>query len=223
MTAITGGVANHEGVDVTKTTCPVCDREFEAKGNRRFCPPSDSERSRGLTRSWCAKRYERHISRGAPLKGQPPAPFDCAQCGTHCVQGKDGVDLKARKFCSTDCKKAWHHVHIDGHRTAQQRERDRRDTEWERRRKMLTAEPSRTVVAQYRKALRCDPCPYCGEPSESVDHIVPSSMGGEDSWENMAGTCRRCNSIKGALPLLSALLWAPVCREYHDQRRRFFC
>ena len=112
MTDITGSVTNQKAVDVSKRTCPVCDKEFEGKNNQRFCPPTEDDRKRSgpntQPRSWCAKRYERHVSRGTPLKGQPPQPFTCRQCGKHCVQGKDGIGPNMTTYCSKRCKMAWH-------------------------------------------------------------------------------------------------------------------
>lgn len=44
-------------------------------------------------------------------------------------------------------------------------------------------------------------CQYCGNKfstSElSLDHIVPRSMGGEASWENIVCACVNCNAKKG--------------------------
>lgn len=44
-------------------------------------------------------------------------------------------------------------------------------------------------------------CQYCGRhfpTSElSIDHVVPRSQGGEDSWENLVCSCVRCNAKKG--------------------------
>ncbi|MEM1165300.1 MAG: HNH endonuclease [Planctomycetota bacterium] len=44
-------------------------------------------------------------------------------------------------------------------------------------------------------------CQYCGNhfpTSElSIDHVVPRSQGGPDSWENLVCSCVRCNSRKG--------------------------
>ncbi|MBI5535091.1 MAG: HNH endonuclease [Deltaproteobacteria bacterium] len=44
-------------------------------------------------------------------------------------------------------------------------------------------------------------CQYCGRtpaPSElNIDHVVPRSQGGEDSWENLVTACRPCNLKKG--------------------------
>ncbi|HOO57633.1 MAG TPA: HNH endonuclease [bacterium] len=43
-------------------------------------------------------------------------------------------------------------------------------------------------------------CQYCGQvksPQElTLDHIVPSSAGGESSWENLVTACKRCNLKK---------------------------
>ena len=44
-------------------------------------------------------------------------------------------------------------------------------------------------------------CMYCGHFFErrllTRDHIVPSSRGGRDIWENVVAACRRCNQYKG--------------------------
>ena len=44
-------------------------------------------------------------------------------------------------------------------------------------------------------------CQYCGRrpPNHelSIDHVVPRSRGGEDTWENLVLACTRCNVRKG--------------------------
>lgn len=55
-------------------------------------------------------------------------------------------------------------------------------------------------------ALRRDPCAYCGLPSEHVDHIMPRSHGGADSWENYTAACASCNISKGKRSMLGFLL-----------------
>ncbi len=42
-------------------------------------------------------------------------------------------------------------------------------------------------------------CQYCGthEGLMTVDHIVPRSLGGRDTWENLVCACSRCNNKKG--------------------------
>ena len=40
-------------------------------------------------------------------------------------------------------------------------------------------------------------CQYCGEPAESIDHVIPRSRNGPHSWDNVVACCRRCNSNKG--------------------------
>ncbi|MEQ8745793.1 HNH endonuclease [Pyruvatibacter sp.] len=44
-------------------------------------------------------------------------------------------------------------------------------------------------------------CQYCGNhfpTSElSIDHVIPRSQGGRDTWENLVCSCVRCNARKG--------------------------
>lgn len=41
-------------------------------------------------------------------------------------------------------------------------------------------------------------CQYCGRKSNlTLDHIVPRSKGGKNSWENLVTACEPCNLRKG--------------------------
>jgi 5-methylcytosine-specific restriction endonuclease McrA len=44
-------------------------------------------------------------------------------------------------------------------------------------------------------------CQYCGKRPTlrelNIDHVVPRSRGGNDSWENLVTACRVCNLRKG--------------------------
>jgi 5-methylcytosine-specific restriction endonuclease McrA len=41
-------------------------------------------------------------------------------------------------------------------------------------------------------------CLYCGsENNLTIDHVMPSSRGGRNSWENLATCCKGCNGKKG--------------------------
>lgn len=44
-------------------------------------------------------------------------------------------------------------------------------------------------------------CQYCGQEKPtaqlSLDHVVPRSLGGQTTWENIVCCCLRCNSRKG--------------------------
>jgi 5-methylcytosine-specific restriction endonuclease McrA len=40
-------------------------------------------------------------------------------------------------------------------------------------------------------------CQYCGSTrSLTIDHIIPKSRGGEDTWENLVVACCSCNTKK---------------------------
>lgn len=43
-------------------------------------------------------------------------------------------------------------------------------------------------------------CQYCGkQPRDlTIDHVMPLSRGGKDTWENTVAACTRCNRKKGA-------------------------
>ena len=58
---------------------------------------------------------------------------------------------------------------------------------------------SRTVPVSRRGVLRRDEhrCAYCGGHAGTVDHVLPRSRGGRDSWENLVACCVRCNNLKG--------------------------
>ena len=41
-------------------------------------------------------------------------------------------------------------------------------------------------------------CLYCGSPHDlTIDHIIPRSKGGGESWDNLATACQSCNTKKG--------------------------
>lgn len=47
-------------------------------------------------------------------------------------------------------------------------------------------------------------CVYCGSNVRkflTLDHVVPRSKGGQDSWENLVTACKRCNNEKSDLTL----------------------
>lgn len=58
---------------------------------------------------------------------------------------------------------------------------------------------SRRVPVTRRGVLRRDAhrCAYCGKAASTIDHVMPRSRGGADTWENLVACCLRCNNIKG--------------------------
>jgi 5-methylcytosine-specific restriction endonuclease McrA len=60
--------------------------------------------------------------------------------------------------------------------------------------------PYRKVALSRNNIFRRDghQCVYCGTRHDlTIDHVVPRSQGGRDSWENLATACRTCNTEKG--------------------------
>lgn len=56
----------------------------------------------------------------------------------------------------------------------------------------------RRVPVTRRGVLRRDGhrCAYCGKSASTIDHVVPRSRGGQDSWENLVACCLTCNNVK---------------------------
>lgn len=57
---------------------------------------------------------------------------------------------------------------------------------------------ARTPAWSKRAVLRRDrhTCGYCGEVAHTVDHLLPQSRGGRNSWVNTVAACTRCNHRK---------------------------
>jgi 5-methylcytosine-specific restriction endonuclease McrA len=57
----------------------------------------------------------------------------------------------------------------------------------------------RRAPVSRRGVLRRDAyrCAYCVQTATTIDHVLPRSRGGADSWENLVACCQRCNNVKG--------------------------
>lgn len=190
----------------SKRVCPVDGVVFEAAGNKRFC--SDQ----------CGKAYENAKARGTLdqllARGRVGAPpYDCAQCGKHCIPGQN-VPPQASRFChGTRCKHDWHR---DNDPTGRERERAA-----EQAAEALLASFLHERLADrvaYVRAVRADPCCYCAAASQALDHIIPRCDGGEDDWTNRTAACHSCNSTKQSSPLLIYLAWRAARAEFEPWR-----
>lgn len=58
---------------------------------------------------------------------------------------------------------------------------------------------SRSTPVTRRGVLRRDNfrCAYCEHPASTIDHVLPRSRGGANTWENLVACCLRCNNLKG--------------------------
>ena len=62
--------------------------------------------------------------------------------------------------------------------------------------KIMNISPSRSMI--YKRDNNT--CQYCGARSKlTIDHVIPRSKGGTDSWENLVVACSSCNTKKGSM------------------------
>lgn len=60
--------------------------------------------------------------------------------------------------------------------------------------------PYKRIMISRKNILRRDRfrCQYCSSREHlTIDHVVPKSRGGRDSWENLVAACTPCNNKKG--------------------------
>ncbi len=61
--------------------------------------------------------------------------------------------------------------------------------------------PYKKIILTRRNILKRDghKCAYCGRGDLplTIDHVIPKSKGGDDSWENLVAACLPCNNKKG--------------------------
>lgn len=69
---------------------------------------------------------------------------------------------------------------------------------------------TREVAFSKRNVFKRDnySCQYCGATGQdlTLDHIVPRSVGGLTTWENVVVACQSCNLKKGNRPLVKTSL-----------------
>ena len=49
----------------------------------------------------------------------------------------------------------------------------------------------------HRDSHSCQYCDYTGD-NLTIDHVIPRSRGGGDTWENLVSACVSCNVRKGS-------------------------
>lgn len=89
----------------------------------------------------------------------------------------------------------------------------------------MTPHMGTNAIGSYRRALRRDPCAYCGKRSDEMelDHIQPRAAGGRDFWGNLTAACSGCNREKRTWTLLGFLgrrRWESALSYIGEQRAR---
>lgn len=65
-------------------------------------------------------------------------------------------------------------------------------------------------------------CAYCGGYGDTLDHVIPESRGGRNTWDNLVAACARCNGRKGSRTPAEAgmrLRWEPYEPRERDRYR----
>ena len=60
--------------------------------------------------------------------------------------------------------------------------------------------PFKNIVLTRKNIMKRDGnrCQYCGSSSDlTIDHVIPKSRNGKDTWDNLVTACNKCNHKKG--------------------------
>ena len=66
-------------------------------------------------------------------------------------------------------------------------------------------------------------CGYCGQKADTVDHLLPQSRGGLNTWLNTVAACTRCNNVKANRTPSEAgmpLAWRPTVPTWREAYHR---
>lgn len=195
-----------ESFTPTRVGKVICSKQCKMrrdKANRRskdYRDPSGTERC-GLcgepfmlpgvaSGKYCSADCEKRVTNSKRYPSSTPRPrihqFDCENCGITCTPGKSGVDSKASRFCSFQCKREWH------------RDRRRFDDG------QFVESVSRESIFK-RDDWKCQLCggavpssaSFPDPQSPTLDHIIPLSKGGTHEPSNVQLAHYGCNSAKG--------------------------
>jgi hypothetical protein len=78
--------------------------------------------------------------------------------------------------------------------------------------RLASLRPSRQMVFKRDRHM----CQYCGTRGElTLDHVMPQSRGGPDTWENLVSACVKCNQRKAdRTPEEAGMKLSTVPRRY---------
>jgi hypothetical protein len=78
------------------------------------------------------------------------------------------------------------------------------------------------IIKELEERDGCIGCRLCGSLEDlTIDHVIPKSLGGQNTFENKQVLCRRCNILKDDLPPGQNGWWpdGPVCANKRTQMR----
>lgn len=167
--------------DVGSRVCPVCFRRHMGRG--KTCGDA------------CSTMFNRMgVRRQAEMKPAWRQPYTCAECGTEHAPAY--ADKKTR-FCSRACMRRYS-KRIN-------KERYGRNHRQRARRAGVAYEPVNVKRVYERDGWMCGICggkiakdkkaPHPRSPS--IDHIIPLSLGGPHTYDNVQAAHFGCNSMKG--------------------------
>lgn len=164
--------ANYKWISVRHTHCDMCGKELPPR-RIRFCSVECGHRWHNIKNGWV-------LDHGELTK-------------TCCVCGKEFKTWKTRKdTCSEKCSRIMKNQKHDFRRDAKSGIELRKLAERDGQICHLCGEPVQWDDFEQKGDYK-----VFGNKYPSIDHVLPISLGGQHSWDNVRLAHRQCNSMKG--------------------------
>lgn len=161
---------------------------------------ANDEKYRAGIRNYYARNREKILEKKRAMLSDP----DYAKS----IREKHAVHRAANRDVARTRTRLWREQNRERHREAARAwARNNRDAASviQQRRRAAKAGTVRTLTsADWRYAVSYfgNACAYCGSVNQlTKEHVVPISLGGGTTRENVVPACKRCNSSKGAKEL----------------------
>lgn len=198
-----------EGYSRYRLKCLSCGHEFDRSVDKRCTPKCpECERTRKEREYWQHEFNQPclHLVFDSKKKVDRSKTVKCLECGEEFIIG-DRSSNKIPKFCSDKCS------HKHNGRKARHIRRDRLGDTGERPTWRQLYKDGQHHC--YLCGCEVNPLDFrrdekgsfiAGSTYPSLDHVIPLSRGGRNTFENSKIACFKCNSLKGA----------KTCEEYKE-------
>ncbi len=156
-------------------------------------------------KGFCKKHYERYRRYGDPQR-----VLKVFEHGEKCTNDKCDRKYYARGVCSyhwqqlyldRENKKKWSANYFKENPQVSRMAASRRRERFETSKKF-------TILKKEMKKIYSSPCAMCSSTYKiERDHIIPLSLGGDDSVGNSQPLCKSCNSSKGSKLWMEYRVW----------------
>lgn len=195
-----------EGTHRNTKVCKLCKKKRVRASRKKYGDkPESKQANRESSRRWLEKPENKEKTR---LRESTPEAKEKKRLRSQTPEAKAAKKITNHKYnTKPEVRERYRLRGHDPEFRTWQREYSRRYSKTQKgkairvaasqkRRAARRSVNSTLTVAQVME-LRKLPCDYCQHKGGTIDHVLPLSRGGRNSFDNCVPCCRSCNSSKG--------------------------